>query len=337
VTVALYVYGVPGEQAAGWTLGVTVVAVLGLLVGRLARTNRALAAQAEVSEAERERRVVLEERTRIARDLHDIVAHHMSLVVVQAETAPYRVGDLSDGARAELESISASARSALAETRALLAVLRQEGDAAEHAPQPGVGDLGPLLDGARRAGVPITEDVRVSGDELRPGTSLAVYRIVQEALANASRHAAGAAVRVEVVREGGALRVTVVNGPVPGRSAYAVESAPPPREGHGITGMRERAGAEGGTLWTGRTQQGGFAVEARLPLGEAAAAGAGAVAVEPAAVESAAVESAAVPPAEPPGSAGSAASAGHPASTVPVAGPGDTRPLRADGGEGPGT
>jgi hypothetical protein len=121
VTVALWMWGVPGDQAAGWMVGVTVVAVVGVLAGRLARARRALAEQAELSEAEKARRVVLEERTRIARDLHDIVAHHMSLVVVQAETAPYRVADLSDAARAELDSISASARSALAETRALLA------------------------------------------------------------------------------------------------------------------------------------------------------------------------------------------------------------------------
>jgi signal transduction histidine kinase len=267
-TVALFASGVPADQAAGWTVGVTVVAVLGLLAGRLARTNRALVAQAELSEAERERRVVLEERARIARDLHDIVAHHMSLVVVQAETAPYRVGDLGEGARAELESISASARSALAETRALLAVLRQEGDAAEHAPQPGIGDLGPLLDGARRAGVPLTADVRVAGEDLRPGTSLAAYRIVQEGLANASRHAAGAAVRTEVLREDDRLRVTVVNGPVPGAPPPepGAPAGPAPREGHGLTGMRERVGAEGGTLWVGRTADGGFAVEALLPL-----------------------------------------------------------------------
>jgi signal transduction histidine kinase len=266
VTVALWMWGVPGDQAAGWMVGVTVVAVVGVLAGRLARARRALAEQAELSEAEKARRVVLEERTRIARDLHDIVAHHMSLVVVQAETAPYRVADLSDAARAELDSISASARSALAETRALLAVLRQEGDAAEHAPQPGVGDLGPLLDGARRAGVPLTADVRVPEGALRPGTSLAAYRIVQEALANASRHAAGAAVRATVVHEGNHLRVVVANGRVPGRLSWDPTGGQPVREGHGLTGMRERVGAEGGTLWVGPTREGGFAVDATLPL-----------------------------------------------------------------------
>ena len=146
-----------------------------------------------MSSAETQRRLVLEERARIARDLHDIVAHHMSLVVVQAETAGYRHPDLPDVAREELESISASARAALAETRALLAVLRNEDDEAEHAPQPGLEQLGELVEGARRAGQDVAADVRLDGDALRPGTSLAAYRIVQESLANAARHAPGAA------------------------------------------------------------------------------------------------------------------------------------------------
>ena len=182
--------------------------------GWRARTAR-WSPQAEVSEAERERRVVLEERTRIARDLHDIVAHHMSLVVVQAETAPYRVADLSEAARAELDSISTSARSALAETRALLAVLRQEGDAAEHAPQPGIGDLGPLLDGARRAGVPLTADVRVPPEDLRPGD-----------VARGLPHRAGRA-REHVAARGGRRRA---------RGGGA-------RGGHAAGDGRERAGA----------------------------------------------------------------------------------------------
>jgi signal transduction histidine kinase len=272
VTVALFWGYVPFEQAPGWAVAVTVVAVLGLLAGRLARTNRELERQERVSLAEREARVVLEERARIARDLHDIVAHHMSLVVVQAETAPYRVADLSDAAREELESISASARSALAETRALLAVLRQAGDAAEHAPQPGIGELGPLLEGARRAGVPLAAELHVPPETLRPGTSLAAYRIVQEGLANASRHAPGAPVRVELVPEDDGVRVSVVNGPVPGHEPGT--PVPQPREGHGLTGMRERVAAEGGTLWAGPTSDGGFTVWATLPVAAAPAAAA---------------------------------------------------------------
>lgn len=261
ITVALFVAAVPNELAAGWVVGVTVVAVTGVLIGRLARTSRALRVQEEVSSAEKARRMVLEERTRIARDLHDIVAHHMSLVVVQAETAPYRVPGLTDGARDELAAISSAARSALAETRALLNVLRQDDQQAEHAPQPGLERLDELIEAARRAGVSLDAEVQGPLDQLRPGTSLAAYRIVQEALANAARHAPGAPVWLRVVRDVAELRVEVANGQAPGRVAFG-----PVTEGHGITGMRERAGVEGGTLSIGPTPAGGFAVQVTLPV-----------------------------------------------------------------------
>ena len=214
-----------------------------------------------------ERRLVLEERARIARDLHDIVAHHMSLVVVQAETAGYRHPDLTDSARAELDSISNSARAALAETRALLAVLRNEDDEAEHAPQPGLGQLAELVEGARRAGQHVAADVRLDGDDLRPGTSLAAYRIVQESLANAARHAPGAAVRLVVEQDAEALRVAVLNEAAPGGvPTVALDPGGVDVPGHGIIGMRERAVAEGGSLDAAPEADGGFAVRAVLPL-----------------------------------------------------------------------
>ena len=144
----------------GWVVAVSAVAVFGLLAGTLARTRRSLERQERLTSQEKGRRLVLEERTRIARDLHDIVAHHMSLVVVQAETAPYRLPDVPAPVRAELESISASARSALTETRALLSVLRQDGQQAEHAPQPGIEQIGELVDGAPPGGVPLEPPVR---------------------------------------------------------------------------------------------------------------------------------------------------------------------------------
>ncbi|GAA4350384.1 sensor histidine kinase [Angustibacter luteus] len=263
-TVLLFAWGSAPDVRTGWMVGVTIIVVVGLLVSRLARTNRALSRQTAVSSAETQRRLVLEERARIARDLHDIVAHHMSLVVVQAETAGYRHPDLPDVAREELESISASARAALAETRALLAVLRNEDDEAEHAPQPGLELLAELVEGARRAGQDVEADVRLGGDALRPGTSLAAYRIVQESLANAARHAPGAAVRVVVARDGSALRVSVVNDRPPEPVAADLD---PDGAGHGIIGMRERAGAEGGSLDAAPSADGGFVVRAELPLG----------------------------------------------------------------------
>ncbi|HET8616330.1 MAG TPA: histidine kinase [Actinomycetales bacterium] len=267
-TLALFVWGVPPGTEAGWSVGVTTVALIGLLAGRLARSNRALARQAEETASEKAQRVLLEERARIARDLHDIVAHHMSLVVVQAETAPYRVSDLSPAATAELESISESARAALAETRALLSVLRREEDDAATAPQPGVDDLDTLVRRARSAGTRVSFE-HTAVPPLRPGTSLAAYRIVQEALANAARHAAGAPVHVWIGSDtttDGFLQLRVVNEPPDGAEPVASDGPVPFTPGHGVTGMQERASAEGGHVDVGPTAEGGFAVVARLPV-----------------------------------------------------------------------
>jgi len=285
ITASLFYWGVPQDIQAGWVVGVTSVAVIGLLAGRLVSTNRALARQEEVTSAEKARRVVLEERARIARDLHDIVAHHMSLVVVQTETAGYRVPDLSESARAELLSIGESARSALTETRALLAVLRQEGQAAEDAPQPGLAQVHELVEAAQRAGVRLKAQVSGDLEVLRPGTSLAAYRIAQEALANAARHAPGAPVRLMIEAEPAGVRMRVANGPVPGWVRDA-EPVTVKAVGHGITGMRERATAAGGRVDLGPTDDGGFVVELFLPTdGEEqslrSGSGSGSIAVDP--------------------------------------------------------
>lgn len=276
ITASLFAWGPTPDVRTGWIIGLISIAVTGALVGRLVRTRRALVAQEEVSSVEKARRVVLEERARIARDLHDIVAHHMSLVVVQAETAGFRVPDLSDSARAELLSIGETARSALTETRALLSVLRQEGQELPAAPQPGLQQVGDLVDAARRAGVRL--EVQIDGDleRLRPGVSLAAYRIVQEALANASRHASGASVRLEIEASRPAVRVLVRNGPMPDGRRRPGLPEPAAVDGHGITGMRERAAAAGGRLTLGPTGDGGFAVELILPTdGEEARAESG--------------------------------------------------------------
>ncbi|MET8234111.1 histidine kinase [Micromonospora sp. NPDC005298] len=244
-----------------------VLALLGALaiVGDLLRRNRlsrrALAAQTEVSEREQERRAVLEERTRIARELHDVVAHHMSLIAVQAETAPYRLTDVSAPAAAEFAAIADSARDALTDMRRLLGVLRSESTGPQTAPQPDLDDLGAMVDAARRAGLPVTLDAGpLDGGRVPAPVGLAAYRIAQEGLANAARHAPGAAVRVTVHAGPSTLTVRVLNAPTddvgPGTEAGA---------GHGLTGMRERATSLGGTFTAGPLPDGGYAVTAELP------------------------------------------------------------------------
>lgn len=252
------------DNILGITLLFIVVAVVAEVIGRFARSrsilSRRLAEQSEVSELEKARRTVLEERTRIAREMHDVVAHHMSMIAVQAETAPYRLPDLPESARAEFTSMAMAARQALTDMRRLLGVLRSEDSERLVAPQPGFDDIPELVAAAQRAGVRAELDV-ADGERPPEGVGLAAYRIVQEALANASRHAPGAAVRVEIRPWATDLSLRVHNGPA------TAEPAASPGEGHGIAGMRERVALLGGELVTGPTADGGFAVAARLPYG----------------------------------------------------------------------
>ncbi|MBY8872533.1 two-component sensor histidine kinase [Micromonospora sp. PLK6-60] len=234
-----------------------VLLVLGDLIRGNLASRRALAAQTERGDQERARRALLEERTRIARELHDVVAHHMSMIAVQAETAPYRLTDVPAPARAEFTAIAGSARAALTDMRRLLGVLRSESTGANTAPQPGLADVAALLAAAERAGMTVTRDGDPPEDVPAP-VGLAAYRIVQEGLANAARHAAGAAARVTLRAEPGALTVRVENDPI--AATPAGEGA-----GHGLTGMRERALALGGTFHAGSTGDGGYVVTARLP------------------------------------------------------------------------
>jgi signal transduction histidine kinase len=200
------------------------------------------------------------ERARIARELHDVVAHHISMIVVQAETARLTTPGMPDAGAQRLSAIGGTARAALTEMRRLLGVLREdvEADPADRQPQPGLRQLNELLDEARDAsGAGTRLILRGPPVALDPGTELAAYRIVQEALTNSRRHALGAAVDVELHYTGGALRLVVRdNGPGPSTVLG---------NGHGLLGMRERAAAVGGELRTGRSGAGGFLVEAILP------------------------------------------------------------------------
>ena len=250
------------NNVGGITVLFVVVATVAEVIGRIARSRSSLseqlAEQSEVSELEKARRTVLEERTRIAREMHDVVAHHMSMIAVQAETAPYRLPDLPESARAEFTSMATAARQALTDMRRLLGVLRSEDSERLIAPQPGLDDIPELVGAARRAGVNATLDV-AEGEPPSEPVGLAAYRIVQEALANASRHAPGSAVRVEIRPWTTDLSLRVHNGP---------PSAPPEStqgEGHGIAGMRERVTLLGGEFTSGPTADGGFVVAVRFP------------------------------------------------------------------------
>jgi signal transduction histidine kinase len=209
------------------------------------------------------------ERARISRELHDVVAHHVSMIAVQAETARLATPGMPAAGAQRLLAIGDTARAALTEMRRLLGVLREDSGAAasDRQPQPGLAQLGDLLDEAREAsGIGARLIVRGWLTSLDPGVEVAVYRIVQEALTNARRHAPGAAVDVELDFGDDALRLRVRdNGPGP--PAQPSEHA----AGHGLLGMRERATAVGGELCTGAAQGGGFLVQARLPTGAAEA------------------------------------------------------------------
>ena len=247
----------------GATLVFAAAAIAVDSIGSRLRAQRSLATQTERAEAERARRAVLEERTRIARELHDVVAHHMSLIAVRAETAPYRLTGLPESARAEFSSLSEVAREALAEMRRLLGVLRHDQPAAL-APQPQLSDVPALVDAARRAGAPVEFSARDAPGQVPAGVGVCAYRIVQESLSNASQHAPGAPITVSIGHDRGAVLLRVANGP-------GGHPAPPGNEhrpGHGLTGMHERVALLGGSLTAGPAPGGGFVVSAVLPLGE---------------------------------------------------------------------
>ena len=221
------------------------------------------------------------ERARVSRELHDVVAHHISMIAVQAETARLTTTGMPAAGAQRLSAIGDTARAALTEMRRLLGVLREDTLAAtpgqqgaDRQPQPGLQQLNELLDEARDAsGSGIRLIVRGHTAVLDPGVELAAYRIVQEALTNARRHAEGAAVDVELHYNADVLRLRVRdNGPGPPPASPSPSTASPPSGGHGLLGMRERAAAVGGELRTGSAHGGGFVVEATLPTAAEAVA-----------------------------------------------------------------
>lgn len=271
----------PNEEPGGWAQKVFIVVVmtvpfvLAWVLGDSMRTRRAYFDQLEERAArlEREREAqskvaVAAERARIARELHDVVAHNVSVMVVQADGAAYVMDAAPDQARQALETISSTGRQALAEMRRLLGVLRT-GDAresGEYVPQPDVEQIEDLVDKVRQAGLAVDFKIEGTPRPLPSGVELTAYRIVQEALTNTRKHGgpnAGASVRLVYFDDGLGL---LVEDDGRGAAHELYEDGGADGAGHGMIGMRERVGMVGGTLDAGPRPGGGFRISALLPL-----------------------------------------------------------------------
>jgi signal transduction histidine kinase len=242
-------------------LAAAVVVGTALRGRRMARTE--LVVQAEITAEERARRTLLEERNRIARELHDVVAHHMSVISIQAQVAPHLVENPSEELKENLAGIRENAVEALTELRRVLGVLRSEDalpEGARHAPQPTLDRLDELVGKVRGAGLTIATETRGKRRPLPPGVELSAFRIVQEALSNVMRHAPGAEVRVEIGYRSTGITIRVTNT-APDRPVTPSQSI-----GHGLLGMRERTAMLDGEFSNGPTPEGGYEVAAMLPL-----------------------------------------------------------------------
>ena len=244
--------------AVGDVVFVGVVHAVPWLAGRVAGDRRRLLAALQVASVEDASRAVQAERDRIARELHDIVSHALSLVVVQAQVAQAHVRTRPEEAERSLAAVKEAGQQALAEMRRLLGVLRDdEGGTSTLGPQPGLDELPVLLERVRAAGLEV--ELRESGDRrpLAPGASLTAYRVVQEALTNVLRHAGPTRVQLTLEWTPASISVAVRD--------HGLAAATPVGSGRGLLGLRERVALYGGTLRAGAARGGGFEVEAVLP------------------------------------------------------------------------
>jgi signal transduction histidine kinase len=253
------------------------------VAGLLSRTKRAnlqaARSRAERAEAELDRQAALaaaRERTRIARELHDVVAHHVSLIAVQAEAAASLLPGRPDQARSAVDIIGDTARQALTELRRLLGVLRGPSERLQTTPPASLGELGEVLDQVRGAGLPVDFEVVGTPGPLSPGVDLTAYRIVQEALTNTIRHSRAAQAAVTLRYEPGYITVSVTDSgrrpdglPSARPEMYTAATGPPGSllsgSGLGLAGIAERVASCGGNLSVGPTEADGFTVTARLP------------------------------------------------------------------------
>jgi signal transduction histidine kinase len=242
---------------------VTSVAVFGatMLVGWTMQSRRLRLDALEREQGEAARRAAADERLRIAQELHDVVAHSLGVIAVQAGVGMHVIDTDPSEARRALEHISRTSRSSLAEIRRVLGLMRSGESPPAYAPPPGLADLPRLAREVSAAGLAVHLDVADATVGLPVGVELAAYRIVQEALTNALRHARAQRVTVRLFTQAGSLRVVVADdgaGPNGGRSAG----------GHGLVGMRERVAVYGGSLTVGPAPDGGFVVDATIPHDE---------------------------------------------------------------------
>jgi signal transduction histidine kinase len=260
------------RQSVSATLQFTVIPGVAMLIARRAIRDRELeaqthAARAELAEREHELRAnqaIAEERARIARELHDLVAHNVSVMVIQAGAERHALGDGDTSTRETLGSIEQAGRQALIEARRLLGVLRRGDEREELEPQPSLAQVQFLVEQVQRAGLPVALSIEGDAVVLPAGVDLCAYRIVQEGLTNALKHAGPAHAEVVVRYATDALEVAVSDDGA--GAAHANGNGTARSAGHGLIGMRERVALYGGELATGPRDGGGFAVRARLPL-----------------------------------------------------------------------
>jgi signal transduction histidine kinase len=262
-----WLIGQHGHTSVVFALSLAAGLIFLLGAAELIRIRSQRAAALERSRAEELRRRASEERMRMARDLHDVVAHNISVINVQANTALHLMDRQPERARSALTTINDVSRQALVELRSVLGVLRDVDEHAPRAPAPGLARLGDLVDTAAAAGLHVRVEEDGHRTALPVDVDLAAYRIVQEALTNSARHSGGANARVRLGYGEHGLEVEVSDDGKPGSLAQANGSAP--GSGNGIAGMTERAAALGGTLRAGPRPEGGFGIWAWLPRPEA--------------------------------------------------------------------
>lgn len=256
---AVATVGMPWSMVAVIVAVVLVTLAVGELINLVLTIQRQLRRERELRRDETNRQLIIEERTRIARELHDVVAHHMSMIAIQAQAAEYRSAELPADVRRSFAAIHDASTQGLTEMRRMVGLLREKEP--DRAPPPGLSDIDDLISRARAAG--LTVELRRAGalHDVRETVALSAYRIVQEALSNVVRHAPGSSVQIELVLRPGALHVGVENGPAQA-SLGTVEAG----SGQGLVGMRERVNMHGGQLTAGPRADDGYLVEVKLPV-----------------------------------------------------------------------